>query len=109
MSKRAAPSAGPHSTRPRRAAFTAAARLVDPDAQPVVAELSLPGSERTICLTSVDVLEDHSVRDAVFGGQRAVVVTLHTDERPKGLPRGTVHVGRYFDDPGDSCPLTDSA
>lgn len=53
---------------------------------------------KAISLTSADVLEDAAERGAVFCGARTVVVTLHTDERPKGLPRGTKHVAAAFDD-----------
>ena len=97
--------------RPRRSCCDAsAARGCDT----TVADVSLDtcactctGLEPSLALTGQDTLEDSTERPNLFRGQRTIVVTAHTNERPKGLPRGTMHIGCYFEDGPhfDACEL----
>jgi len=83
--------------RPRReAAVAATVRLAR--APSLVAEVAGVHATKSIALTSEDVLEDSTERDAIFRGEKTTLVTLYTDERPNRLPRGTVHVGAAFED-----------
>ena len=82
--------------RPRRAAAVAAsARLAN---SPTVAEVRGVHATKAIALMSQDVLESAVERDAVFRGTQTCLVTLFTNDRPKRIPRGTVHVGAAFED-----------
>jgi hypothetical protein len=67
---------------------------------PCVAELELgPSHPCEVALCPLDVLVDARERHAVFrDAARRVVVCLHTEERPKGLPRGTKFVGAAMAD-----------
>ena len=84
--------------RPRREAAAAATKRMA-RAPSLVAEVAYIHANKSIALTSQDVLEDMpEEREAIFRGTRTTVVTLYADERPKRLPRGTVHVGAAFED-----------
>jgi len=82
--------------RARRAAAESAMKKMSTSSS-LVAEISF--GDLQVAVTSQDVLEDLAQRERVFKGvPETVVVTLHTDERPKRLPRGTVHINAAFDD-----------
>ena len=84
------------SKRPRRDAAAAANKRLTTEC--TVAEVVGVHASKAIALTSQDVLETAAERDAVYRGQQTAVITLHQDARPKGLPRGTKHIGAAFDD-----------
>ena len=84
------------SKRPRRAAALEANKRTH-STNCVVAECANVHLSKSIALTSQDVLES-AERDVLYRGQLTTVVTLFCNARPKGLPRGTVHVGAAFDD-----------
>ena len=82
-------------------------------AHPTVAELALGTSHPCeVALCPTEVLEDAREREAVFRGtgRRCVVVSLHTDARPAGLPRGTKFVGTAIADSErfDAAEMTES-
>ena len=86
------------SKRPRREAAVAATKRLAL-APTLVAEVAGVHDTKSIALTSQDVIEDMpSERDAIYRGTTTTLVTLYTDDRPKRLPRGTVHVGAAFED-----------
>lgn len=98
---------GPGPKRPRRQAATAAQSALK---QVTVADLPSTVHRRRVALTSQDTLEDPAERDAVFYSGRApeehavrtLVVTLHSERRPKHFPRRgrapPCHIGFPFDD-----------
>lgn len=81
--------------RPRRAAAVAARKQLS-DIE--VAEVVDVHATKSIALTAADVLESAAARDKVFCDMQTTVVTLHTNLRPKGMPRGTHHVAAEFAD-----------
>ena len=81
----------PPRKRPRAAASAAASALNGFDT--TVAYCRNLHSSQEIVLTSEDALEP-----SVFKGVKTMVVTLHTNARPKKLPKGTIHIGAAFDD-----------
>lgn len=87
-------------SRPRRAAAdrAAAALASSSSSSSLVAEFDGLHPSKSIALTSQDVVEDVCHREAIFRNTATTIVTLYTDDRPKGLPRGTAHVGAYFKD-----------
>ena len=86
----------PPSKRARRAAATAATAALE-GIDVAVADLgSSVHPTQTIALTSEDGLEAGG--SDVYRGAATTVVTLHTNERPKRLPAGTIHIAGAFDD-----------
>ena len=93
------------SKRPRREAAVAATDCLA-DASGLVAEVEGCHATKTIALTSQDVLESAAERDTIFRGTHTTLVSLFTDDRPKGMPRGTTFIGAAFD---DSASFVDAA
>jgi hypothetical protein len=72
-------------------------------AAPSIASLKLENSPCEVALCGQDALEDLSERDAIFGGLgrrlRIVVVAMHSERQPPGLPRTAKFV---------ACPIEDA-
>lgn len=88
----------PAAKRPRRAAARAAAELLA-TAHVVIVECTGLHAKQSIALTSEDALERG--HDDLYCALTTTIVTLHTNERPRGLKRGVIHVGARFDDSAD--------
>eukprot|EP00966_Prymnesium_polylepis_P093440 2162711-Prymnesium_polylepis.1 len=78
---------------PRGAAAAAKKRLVAPTDVVVLEGVHMT---KTLLLTSEDAWA--AVLSQNLAGGDATVVTLHTDSKPKGLPRKLHHAGAAFDD-----------
>ena len=89
------PDARPRKRVTRAAAANAARALQSVDL--TIAELTNVHPRQSVALTAQNVL-DAADADVLCRGMRTLVVTLHTNERPKKLPRETIHIGAAFDD-----------
>jgi hypothetical protein len=82
-------------------------------AEPSVASLKLENSNLEVALCDEDaLLKDGSEHDAVFGGQgrrlRMVLVAMHSDLQPKGLPKTAKFVACPIEDIEDAPAVHDA-